>query len=75
MPRRARKFGKPIPSRSQVALLQYGAPQIAGNVVVIGNGGADMGHTAVRGYVAAYDLETGAFKWRFYTVPPRSGSL
>jgi quinohemoprotein ethanol dehydrogenase len=47
-----------------------GAPQIAGGVVVIGNGGADMGHTAVRGYVAAYDLETGAFKWRFYTVPP-----
>jgi quinohemoprotein ethanol dehydrogenase len=50
-----------------------GAPQIAGSVVVIGNGGADMGHTAVRGYVAAYDLETGAFKWRFYTVPPAVG--
>lgn len=50
-----------------------GAPQIAGNVVVIGNGGADMGHVAVRGYVAAYDLETGAFKWRFYTVPPPVG--
>jgi len=30
-----------------------GAPQIAGDVVVIGNSGADMGHTAVRGYVAA----------------------
>ena len=50
-----------------------GAPQIAGNVVVIGNSGADMGHTAVRGYVAAYDLETGKFKWRFYTVPPAVG--
>jgi quinohemoprotein ethanol dehydrogenase len=50
-----------------------GAPQIAGNVVVIGNGGADMGHTAVRGYVAAYDLDSGAFKWRFYTVPPAVG--
>jgi quinohemoprotein ethanol dehydrogenase len=50
-----------------------GAPQIAGNVVVIGNSGADMGHTAVRGYVAAYDLATGAFKWRFYTVPPAPG--
>ena len=47
-----------------------GAPQIAGNVVVIGNSGADMGHGAVRGYVSAYDLETGAFKWRFFTVPP-----
>jgi len=50
-----------------------GAPQIAGSVVVIGNSGADMGHTAVRGYVAAYDLQTGAFKWRFYTVPPAVG--
>ena len=36
-----------------------GAPQIAGDVVVIGNGGADMGHGGVRGYVSAYDLETG----------------
>ena len=50
-----------------------GAPQIAGNVVIIGNSGADMGHTAVRGYVAAYDVDTGAFKWRFYTVPPAVG--
>ncbi len=50
-----------------------GAPQIAGSVVVIGNGGADMGRTAVRGYVAAYDLDTGALKWRFYTVPPPVG--
>src|SRR6202050_4676090 len=39
-----------------------GAPQIAGDVVVIGNGGADMGHLAGRGYVARYDLQTGAFK-------------
>ena len=50
-----------------------GAPQIAGDVVVIGNAGADMGHGGVRGYVTAYDLETGAFKWRFYTVPPAVG--
>jgi quinohemoprotein ethanol dehydrogenase len=50
-----------------------GAPQIAGSVVVIGNGGADMGHGGVRGYVAAYDLETGALRWRFYTVPPAVG--
>ena len=50
-----------------------GAPQIAGDVVVIGNAGADMGHGGVRGYVSAYDLETGAFKWRFFTVPPAVG--
>ena len=50
-----------------------GAPQIAGRVVVIGNSGADMGHGAVRGYVSAYDVVTGALKWRFYTVPPDPG--
>lgn len=43
-----------------------GTPQIAGKVVVIGNSGADFSQ---RGYVSAYDLETGALKWRFFTVP------
>lgn len=43
-----------------------GAPQVAGRVVVIGNGG---GEYDARGYVTAYDLETGAQAWRFYTVP------
>ncbi len=50
-----------------------GAPQIAGQLVIIGNGGADMGRGAVRGYVSAYDRDTGAFKWRFYTVPGSVG--
>jgi quinohemoprotein ethanol dehydrogenase len=50
-----------------------GAPVIAGKVVIIGNGGGDMGHGAVRGYVSAYDLESGAFQWRFFTVPPPVG--
>ena len=43
-----------------------GAPRIAGNNVVIGNGGAEYG---VRGYITAFDLETGQQAWRFYTVP------
>ncbi|TDG12834.1 PQQ-dependent dehydrogenase, methanol/ethanol family [Seongchinamella unica] len=43
-----------------------GAPRIAGDLVVIGNGGAELG---VRGYVTAYELETGKQAWRFYTVP------
>ena len=43
-----------------------GAPQVAGGVVVVGNSGGDFG---VRGYVTAYDLETGAQRWRFFTVP------
>jgi quinohemoprotein ethanol dehydrogenase len=44
-----------------------GAPQIAGDLIVIGNGGADF--QGARGQVSAYSLENGAFKWRFYTVP------
>ena len=43
-----------------------GAPQIAGKVVVIGNGGAEFDS---RGYVSAYDLDSGQLAWRFYTVP------
>ncbi|MDX2058441.1 MAG: PQQ-dependent dehydrogenase, methanol/ethanol family [Gemmatimonadales bacterium] len=43
-----------------------GAPHLAGDKIVVGNSGADFG---VRGYVSAYDLETGAFAWRFFTVP------
>lgn len=52
-----------------------GAPQIAGNVVVIGNSGSDMGLGGVRGYVSAYDLVTGGFKWRIFTVPPVPGHV
>ena len=44
-----------------------GAPRIIGdNKLIIGNGGAEYG---VRGYVSAYDTETGEMLWRFYTVP------
>jgi PQQ-dependent dehydrogenase (methanol/ethanol family) len=43
-----------------------GAPRVVKGKVIIGNGGAELG---VRGYVTAYDAETGAQAWRFYTVP------
>jgi len=43
-----------------------GAPRIAKNNVIIGNGGAELG---VRGYVSAYDVRSGEMSWRFYTVP------
>ncbi len=42
------------------------APRVVKGRVIIGNGGAEFG---VRGYVSAYDAETGALSWRFYTVP------
>jgi len=38
--------------------------------VFIGNGGAEFG---VRGYISAYDAESGEMAWRFYTVPGRPG--
>jgi quinohemoprotein ethanol dehydrogenase len=43
-----------------------GAPRIAKGKVIIGNAG---GEYAVRGFVTAYDAETGKQIWRFYTVP------
>ena len=43
-----------------------GAPRVIKGMVLIGNGGAESG---IRGYVTAYDADTGAQKWRFYTVP------
>ena len=43
-----------------------GAPRVVKGLVIIGNGGAELG---VRGYVSAYDATTGELAWRFYTVP------
>lgn len=43
-----------------------GAPLVVKDKVIIGNGGAEYG---VRGYVSAYEAETGKLAWRFYTVP------
>jgi quinohemoprotein ethanol dehydrogenase len=43
-----------------------GAPEVAGNAVVIGSAGDELD---VRGYLTAYDLDTGAQKWRFFTIP------
>lgn len=43
-----------------------GAPRIAQDKVIIGNGGAELG---VRGYVSAYAIDSGEMVWRFYTVP------
>ena len=42
------------------------APRVIKGRVVIGNSGAEYG---VRGYISAYDTETGKLVWRFYTVP------
>jgi len=44
-----------------------GAPKVFKGKVLIGNGGTELGPT--RGYVTAYDAETGRQAWRFYIVP------
>lgn len=43
-----------------------GAPRVIDGKVIIGNGGAELG---VRGYITAYDAQSGEQAWRFYTVP------
>jgi PQQ-dependent dehydrogenase (methanol/ethanol family) len=49
-----------------------GYPRIAKDMVIIGNAGAEYG---VRGYVSAYNADTGKMIWRTYTVPgdPKRG--
>ena len=42
------------------------APLVIKDRVIVGVGGGEYG---IRGFVAAYDVETGAEVWRFYTIP------
>lgn len=44
-----------------------GHPKAFDGKVFVGNGGTELGPT--RGYVTAYDAETGKQLWRFYIVP------
>lgn len=44
-----------------------GAPKAFKDKVVIGNGGTENGPT--RGFLSAYEVETGKEAWRFYIVP------
>lgn len=72
-----RKTGEPVwetralPLNSALQLTM--APKAANGKILIGNGGTEAGPT--RGWVAAYDAETGREEWRWYVVPgnPRWG--
>jgi quinohemoprotein ethanol dehydrogenase len=72
-----RKTGKQVwetralPRNSALQLTM--APKVGGGKILIGNGGTEAGPT--RGWVAAYDAETGREDWRWYIVPgdPRLG--
>ena len=50
-------------SRSYVST---GAPRVVKGKILIGNAGAEFD---ARGYLSAYDADTGKMLWRFYTVP------
>ena len=53
-----------VPNRQDYSIT--GAPRIAGGLVVIGAGGGEF---RARGFVAAFDANTGKEVWRFHTVP------
>ncbi|MBT8065943.1 MAG: PQQ-dependent dehydrogenase, methanol/ethanol family [Gammaproteobacteria bacterium] len=44
------------------------SPYVGGNSVFVGNAGSESG-VKNRGYVSAYDADSGDLRWRFYTVP------
>jgi len=51
----------------ELALYITGAPKVFKGKVLVGNGGTENGPS--RGYVTAYDAETGEQVWRFWIVP------
>ena len=53
-----------IPKDSHMAIT--GAPRIAKGKVLIGSAGSEY---FTRGYLAAFDPQTGELLWKFYTVP------
>ncbi len=69
------KTGKPLWSQMTVepddVRFISGPPRLFDGKVIIGHGGADVG--SIRGYVTAYDAETGEQLWRFWTVPGQPG--
>ena len=47
------------------------APLAVGNLIIVGIAGSEFG---IRGHIDAYNAETGARVWRFYTIPsPQDG--
>jgi quinohemoprotein ethanol dehydrogenase len=65
------KLGKPVWSVQTIDTTDdsfiSGPPRVFNDKVIIGFGGADFGPS--RGYVTAYDTNTGKQLWRWWTVP------
>ncbi len=51
---------------SHPAISHTVAPLVVKNKVIVGTSGGEYG---VRGFIDAYDADTGKLAWRFYTVP------
>ena len=45
------------------------APLVVKDKVIVGTAGGEYG---IRGFIAAYDVQTGKEDWRFYTIPARA---
>jgi alcohol dehydrogenase (cytochrome c)/quinohemoprotein ethanol dehydrogenase len=63
------KTGKPawsVLTGDHKNLTITGAPRVVKGRVIIGMSGGEYG---IRGYISAYDADTGKLAWRFYTVP------
>lgn len=64
------RTGKPVWETLTIDPKQHysitSAPRVAKGKVLVGLSGGEYG---VRGYISAYDAETGKLDWRFYTVP------
>ena len=58
-------WSKPVADNKQGYYMSL-APLVADGKVMVGASGGELG---VRGFVAAFDVETGAEVWRAYTVP------
>jgi alcohol dehydrogenase (cytochrome c) len=57
--------------KTQVAVTRSGysmtlAPLVVKDKVIVGTGGGEYG---IRGFIAAYNADTGKEVWRFYTIP------
>lgn len=55
-----------IDNARQCGCAPRGAPLVVGNKVIIGGTGGDGAH---RGYLTAFDTETGRLAWRWYAIP------
>jgi len=60
------RTASPEPVKPENGYAMTGAPLIVGGVVIVGVAGAEYGH---RGFIEAYDVNTGKHLWRHYTVP------